>query len=85
MSIFFGALDTKLAETGLIAVFTLIVFFVSSLLNVGAEVTTVSGLFERSLSRYRLKNKRKEKKKIEVKLFRGALKNSLLGIAAVST
>jgi hypothetical protein len=55
MSIFLGARATEVLDTGLIAVFTLIVFFVSSLLNVGAEVTTLSGLFDRSLSRYRLK------------------------------
>jgi hypothetical protein len=55
MSIFLGARATEVLDTGLTAVFTLIVFFVSSLLKVGAEVTTLSGLFDRSLSRYRLK------------------------------
>lgn len=67
MSIFFGGREADVAATadiGFTLAFTLIVFFVSSLLNVGAEVTTLSGLFERSLSRYRLKE-RKSMRKIE--------------------
>jgi hypothetical protein len=69
MLIFFGARDVEAADIGFTVAFTLIVFFVSSLLNVGADVTTLSGLFERSLSRYRLEKLFKIEGKVEEKKF----------------
>lgn len=55
MLIFFGGRVADVADNGLTVVFTLIGFLISSTLKVGGDVTTVSGVLDRSLSRYRLK------------------------------
>lgn len=60
MSIFFAAREVDVAaDNGLTVVFTLIDFLTSSALKVGADVTTASGVLDRSLSRYRLENENK--------------------------
>lgn len=57
MSIFFGGREVDVADDNGLTVFTLIGFLISSTLNVGADVTTLSGVLDRSLSRYRLEIK----------------------------